>query len=101
MRSPRPLDVSRQMARDQDRFLRGVDAPFAARLNSPGLNAGTAAQRGVSGMENPVTGERVDVPNGYLRYFQDNLGRVYGSNDMIGDPYVNYHINVTELRARG
>jgi hypothetical protein len=97
-RGPSILDVSRSMARDQDEFLRGVDASFAARLNSPGLNAWTAAQRGITGMENPVTGEHIDVPNGYLRYFQTNLGEVFGTNNMIDDPYVTYHINATELR---
>lgn len=97
---PSILDVSRKMARDQDDFLRGVDQSFAARLNSPGLDAWSQAFRGVSPMENPVTGQQIDVHNGYLRYFEDNLGRVYGSNDMIGDPYVNYHINATELQPR-
>ena len=91
------LDVSRSMARDQDAFLKGVDASFSARLNSPGLNAWSEAYRGTTTLQNP-SGGAVAVPNGYQRYFQDNLGRVYGSNDLIGDPYVNYHMNVTELK---
>ena len=97
---PSILDVSRQMARDNDQFLKGVDQSFAARLHSPGLHAWTEAQRGVTGMENQLTGEQIDVPNGFLRYFEDNLGRVYGSNDMINDPYVSFGINVTELQPQ-
>lgn len=94
---PSILDVSRSMARNQDAFLKGVDASFSARLNSPGLNAWSEAYRGTSTIQAPG-GTAVTVPNGYQRYFQDNLGRVYGSNDVIGDPYVDYHMNVTELQ---
>jgi hypothetical protein len=98
-RGPSILDVSRQMSRDNDQFLKGVDQSFSARLNSPGLAAWHEAQTGSSAMTNPTTGENVSVSNGYLRYFQDNLGRVYGTNDVIGDPYVNYGINATELES--
>jgi hypothetical protein len=91
------LDVSRSMARDQDSFLKGLDSSFSARLNSPGLNAWSEAYRGVQTLHNPATGRAVTVENGYQRYFQDNLGRIYGSNDRIGDPYVNYKISATEL----
>jgi hypothetical protein len=87
------------MSRDNDQFLKGVDQSFSARLNSPGLAAWHEAQTGSSAMTNPTTGENVSVSNGYLRYFQDNLGRVYGTNDVIGDPYVNYGINATELES--
>jgi len=91
------LDVSKSMARDQDSFLKGVDASFSARLNSPGLHAWSEAYRGTTTLHTP-TGTAVTVQNGYQRYFQDNLGRIYGSNDVIGDPYVNYKMNVTELQ---
>jgi hypothetical protein len=100
-RGPSILDVSKQMSRDNDSFLSGVDASFSARLNSPGLDAWHNAQMGTNPMVNPTTNERIDVSNGYLRYFQDNLGRGYGSNDVIGDPYVNYGINATELTPAG
>jgi len=90
------LDVSRSMSRDQDTFLKGLDSSFSARLDSPGLDAWSQAYRGTTTLQSPTTGP-VTVSNGYQRYFQDNLGRIYGSNDLIGDPYVDYHINATEL----
>ncbi len=94
---PGILDVSRNLAKDQDAFLKGVDTSFSARLDSPGLNAWSDAYRGVHTEHTPA-GAAVRVENGYQRYFQDNLGRVYGSNDLLGDPYVNYHMDVHELQ---
>ena len=90
------LDVSRSMSKNQDHFLKGLDASFSARLNSPSSQAWSDAYRGTTTMQTS-TGTNVSVSNGYQRYFQDNLGRVYGSDDVISDPYVNYHMNVTEL----
>ncbi len=92
---PSILDVSRGMAKAQDEFLKGLRQSSAARdrVTQPW----TDAFRGVQTRQNPTTGETVYVPNGYQRYYEDNLGRRFGSNDMIGDPYTNYHIDATEL----
>ncbi len=95
---PRILDVSKGMSKAQDDFLKGLHQSSVARDRA--TQPWTDAFRGVQAQarQNPTTGETVYVPNGYQRYYEDNLGRRIGSNDMIGDPYVNYHINATELQ---
>jgi hypothetical protein len=93
------LDVSRQMARDQDAFLKGVDGSIALRDRAGDL-AG-AYGRNTEIMSNPVTGERIEVNSGYLRYYQDYYGAIYASNDQIGDLYTTYHIPAEELQPVG
>ncbi len=93
---PSILDVSKGMSKAQDDFLKGLHQSSAARDRA--TQPWTDAFRGVQPRQNPTTGETVYVPNGYQRYYEDNLGRRFGSNDMIGDPFVNYHINATELQ---
>ncbi len=93
---PSILDVSKEMSRAQDQFVKGLHQSSAARDRA--TQPWTDAFRGVHARQNPTTGETVYVPNGYQRYYQDNLGNRMGSNDMIGDPYVNYRINAIELQ---
>ena len=94
---PSILDVSKGMSKAQDEFLKGLHQSSAARDRA--TEPWTDAFRGVQARQNPTTGETVYVPNGYQRYYEDNLGRRFGSNDMIGNPYVDYHINATELQS--
>ncbi len=94
---PSILDVSKGMSRAQDQFIKGLNQSSAARdrVSQPW----TDAFRGVHPRQNPTTGETIYVPNGYQRYYETNLGTRLGSNDVIGDPYVTYKINATELQA--
>lgn len=94
---PSILDVSRGMAKAQDDFRKGLNQSSAARDRA--TQSWTEAFRGVHARENPVTHETIYVPNGYERYYETNLGTRFGSNDVIGDPWVNYHINAVELQT--
>jgi hypothetical protein len=91
------MAVSRSMARDQDRFLSYIDRIHTDRMNTPGLTRWSEAFRGWSGYRDPTTGTRVDVPNGYNRYFQDALGIIHGTNDMSSHAGNRYN-NAVELQ---
>ncbi len=95
-RGPSILDVSKSMARDQDKFLRDTDASIAAR-DRVGDLAGRFG-RNTQDMVNPTTGERLEVNSGYLRYYQDYYGQIHASNDVIGDIYTTYGIKGEELK---
>ena len=78
---PSILDVSRSISRNNDEFLKNIDAINTARLNTPASDGWTRAYRNTEQMVNPSTGEEMTVSGGYLQYYQDYAGRIYGSND--------------------
>ncbi|MFI5377690.1 MAG: PDZ domain-containing protein [Tepidisphaerales bacterium] len=91
------LDVSRSMARDQDRFLSHIDKLNTSRLNS--TDTWTAAFRNTSTLTDPTTGEQLyNMPNTYQRTFRTDSGVIYGTDDPTYDPWVNSHIRATELK---
>ena len=94
--APSILDVSRSISRNNDQFLKNIDAIHTARLNSPASDGWTRAFRGTERMVNPSTQEAMEVKSGYLQYYQDYSGRVYGSNDP-GDFYQQLKIGGTVL----
>jgi hypothetical protein len=79
--SPSILDVSRSISRNNDQFLKNIDAIHTQRLNSPASDGWTRAFRNTDLRQNPTTGEQIEVSGGYLQYYQDYSGRIYGSND--------------------
>lgn len=95
---PSILDVSRKMARDQDDFLRSTDASIAARDRASGVYG--SVPRNTQLTRDPVLGEQVEVENGYLHYYRDYYGRVYGSDLNATDFYTQYHISATELQQK-
>jgi hypothetical protein len=78
---PSILDVSRSISRNNDQFLKNIDAVNTQRLNTPASDGWSRAYRNTESMRNPSTGEQIDVTGGYLQYYQDYSGRIYGSND--------------------
>lgn len=58
-----------------------IDAIHTQRLNTPASDGWTRAYRNTERVANPTTGEEMDVSGGYLQYYQDYSGRIYGSND--------------------
>jgi hypothetical protein len=79
--APSILDVSRSISRNNDQFLKNIDAIHTQRLNTPASDGWTRAYRNTEHVINPSTGEEMDVTGGYLQYYQDYSGRIYGSND--------------------
>ncbi len=75
------LDVSRSISRNNDQFLKNIDAINKQRLNTTASDGWTRAFRNTERQVNPTTGEEMDVAGGYLQYYQDYSGRIYGSND--------------------
>jgi hypothetical protein len=92
------LDVSRQMARNQDSFLRNVDASIAARDRVADVSGSVARTTQLA--QDPVLGEQLEVGNGYLHYYRDYYGRILGSDLNAADFYTTYHINATELQQK-
>jgi hypothetical protein len=78
---PSILDVSRSISRNSDEFLKNIDSINTQRLNLPGTEAWGRAFNNTENMVNPSTGEQMGVTGGYLQYYQDYAGRIYGSND--------------------
>jgi hypothetical protein len=78
---PSILDVSRSIARNGDEFLKNIDSINTQRLNLPGTDGWSRAFNNTENMVNPSTGEQMGVTGGYLQYYQDYAGRIYGSND--------------------
>lgn len=93
---PSILDVSRSISRNNDEFLRNIDAVHTQRLNTPASDGWTRSFRNTDRRVNPSTGEEMDVTGGYLQYYQDYSGRIYGSNDPT-DFYQQTHIGGTVL----
>ncbi len=75
------LDVSRSISRNNDQFLKNIDAINTQRLNTTASDGWTRAFRNTDRRVNPATGQEMDVTGGYLQYYQDYSGRIYGSND--------------------
>ena len=61
--------------------LQPENAINTSRLNTPASDGWSRAFRNTESMRNPTTGEQIDVTGGYLQYYQDYSGRIYGSND--------------------
>jgi hypothetical protein len=93
---PSILDVSRSISRNNDQFLKNIDAINTQRLNTPASDGWTRAYRNTERVVNPSTGEEMDVTGGYLQYYQDYSGRIYGSNDPT-DFYLQTEIGGTVL----
>jgi hypothetical protein len=93
---PSILDVSRSMSRNNDEFLKNIDSINTQRLKTPTSDGWTRAFRNTERRINPTTGEEMDVTGGYLQYYQDYSGRVYGSNDPT-DFYLQTQIGGTVL----
>lgn len=89
------LDVSKSMARDQDSFIKGLNASAAARDHALSISHGNIL--GQQPMYDPALGEPVNVPNGYLNYYRDYYGVVHGSDLNAADFYSAYHMNTTQL----
>lgn len=89
------LDVSKSMARDQDDFLKGLDA--SSRLREQAMSQSYNPQRNTEMTIDPVTQERLEVSSGYLHHYRDYYGQVHGSDLNASDFYVQYKIPVTEL----
>jgi hypothetical protein len=89
--------VSRSISRNNDEFLRHIDAINTARLNTPASDGWTRAFRGTQQVYNPTSGEKMDVQGGYLQYYQDYAGRIYGSHDP-ADFYQQLRIGGTTLQ---
>ena len=90
------LDVSRSISRNNDEFLKNIDSVNTQRLNTPGSDGWTRAFRNTERAVNPATGEEMDVGGGYLHYYQDYSGRIYGSSDP-ADFYLQTKIGGTVL----
>jgi hypothetical protein len=95
---PSILDVSRSISRNNDQFLKNIDAINTQRLNTPSSDGWSRAFRNTESMHNPTTGEQIDVTGGYLQYYQDYSGRIYGSNDPT-DFYLQTKIGGTVLES--
>jgi len=93
---PSILDVSKSISRNNDQFLKNIDAINTQRLNTPSADGWTRSFRNTDRMVNPATGEAMDVTGGYLQYYQDYSGRIYGSNDPT-DFYLQSKIGGTTL----
>jgi len=78
---PSILDVSRAISRNNDEFLKNIDSINTARLNSPASDGWSRAFNNTERVVNPSTGEEMNVTGGYLQYYQDYSGRIYGSNE--------------------
>lgn len=89
------LDVSKSMARDQDSFIKGLNASAAQRDHALSISHGNIL--GQQPMYDPVLGEPVNVPNGYINYYRDYYGVVHGSDLNATDFYTTYQINTTQL----
>ncbi|HVV70835.1 MAG TPA: hypothetical protein VHI52_04930 [Verrucomicrobiae bacterium] len=94
---PSILDVSRSISRNNDEFLKNIDAVNTARLNTPASDGWTRAYRNTERVVNPSTGEEMDVAGGYLQYYQDYSDRIYASNDPT-DFYLQTRIGGTVLQ---
>ncbi|MBI5387024.1 MAG: hypothetical protein HZA90_20310 [Verrucomicrobia bacterium] len=79
--APSILDVSRSISRNNDQFLKNIDALHTQRLNTPASDGWTRSYRNTERVVNPTTGEEMEVGGGYLQYYQDYSGRIYSSND--------------------
>ncbi len=66
------------------------------RLNTPSSDGWTRSFRNTERRVKPTTGEVIDVTGGYLQYYQDYSGRIYGSNDP-NDFYLQAKIGGTVL----
>ena len=95
---PSILDVSRSISRNNDEFLKNIDSINTARLNTPSSDGWTRAYRNTERVVNPSTGEAMDVTGGYLQYYQDYSGRIYGSNDPT-DFYLQTKVGGTVLQS--
>ncbi len=94
---PSILDVSKSMARDNDRFISNIDKINTSRLNTG--DAWTSAFRNTQTLIDPTTSEKIyNAPGGYARTFRTDLGTIYSTNDPLYDPWVNDHIRASELR---
>ena len=93
------LDVSRSMAKDQDRFISHIDKINTSRLNS--TDSWTAAFRGTTTLTDPTTKEQLyNMPNTYQRMFRTDSGVIYGTDDPTYDPWVSSQIRATELMKK-
>lgn len=96
---PSILDVSRSISRNNDQFLKNIDAIHTQRLNTPSSDGWTRAYRNTERVINPTTGEELEVSGGYLQYYQDYSGRIHASNDPT-DFYLQTQIGGTVLEKQ-